>query len=756
MPTIQQLPVAEGISATDELPVSQGGVTRSVSIAELLSGTQIAITIPSPSVLGRASLGPGAPEPLALGNGVALQNAAIVANGSDHLSFQQQLALTTTDEVVLNSSGTPKRMTIPLLRGIYSAGGNIGIDANGVITAATDPSVTTQLQSLGQGISTTESQVVAIAARLPPGNLVGLNAQGQITAPTAGAVSLGTVSVANGAPSRTMVSRANDTLNVVDFGAVAGGADCSSAFNAAFAALPANGGEMFIPAGDFWIAAPLLFANKPVVVRGAGRGISKLHFSHNGIGIDFSSSNVFNKASFRDFSAYAESSSGQTAAAIRITYPALSGFGYVSAVISDIECFGYPNAANGTAPFPQTFLRGVVLNNCWSTQVNNISWFGPPAPAGATSSAVIEVNRSFDTRIHGLQAYYGDAVVLQTGYCEGIYLTSPLVVGVDYVFRQTDETQWPGYSPNKPMLLGFWAANGELHVNLGIVQMSNVTDVFFVGLDITRDGGPNTSQTLFNLANVSNLHVTGCNFVGGPSGGSSQDVAFGFTSTWNSSSNIIDGCHFEDMATVIKISGPNGTVGLTTYGLHLGNVPVATAVIDSTSPQTGNHLSFMTPATSSIPAGIGLTTDHVFTGGTGSVLFRISNVANAANFIRHQPATASNPPTICFDGSDGQVNGTIQTKGGNFYINAAGGTTGSGNLLSLLNAPNASNWPVLQNATTGNLSLLTTNTGGLGLQPKGSLWLSPATGLFAPGLPTVKPASGTNQIWNNNGVLSIA
>ena len=94
MPTIQQLPVAEGISATDELPVSQGGVTRSVSIAELLSGTQIAITIPSPSVLGRASLGPGAPEPLALGNGVALQNAAIVANGSDHLSFQQQLALT--------------------------------------------------------------------------------------------------------------------------------------------------------------------------------------------------------------------------------------------------------------------------------------------------------------------------------------------------------------------------------------------------------------------------------------------------------------------------------------------------------------------------------------------------------------------------------------------------------------------------------------------------------------------------------------
>ena len=756
MPTIQQLPIADEVSGADELPVSQNGVTRSVSISELLSGTQVAITVPSPCVLGRASFGPGSPEPLALGSGVAVQNAALVANGSDHLSFQQQLMLTATDEVVVNSSGTPKRMTVPLLRGLFSAGGNIAIDVSGVITANTDPNVTSQLQSLGQGLSTTESQVAAITARLPAGNLVGLNAQGQITAPTAGAVSLGTVSVATGAPSRTMISRATDTLNIVDFGAVAGASDCSAAFNAAFAALPAGGGEMFIPAGDFWIATPLLFVNKPVVVRGAGRGISRLHFSHTGIGIDFSSSNVFNKASFRDFSAYAESSVGQTAAVIRITYPELSGFGYVSAVISDIECFGYPNGANGTAPFPQTFLRGIVLNNCWSTQVNNISWFGPPAAAGTSSSAVIEVNRSFDTRIHGLQAYYGDAAVLQTGYCEGIYLTSPLIVGVDYVFRQTDETKWPGYSPNKPMLLGFWAANGELNVNLGIVQMSNVTDAFFVGLDITRDGGPNTSETLFNLANVSNLHVTGCNFVGGPSGGSSQDIAFSFTSTWNSSSNIIDGCHFEDMATVIKISGPNGTVGLTTYGLHLGNVPISTAVIDSTSQQAGNYLSFMTPAAANAPAGIGLTTDHLFTGATGATLFRINNVANAANFIRHQPATASNPPTICFDGSDGQVNGTIQTKGGNLYVNAAGGTTGSGNLVSLLNTPNASNWPVLQNATSGNLSLLTTNTGGLGLQPKGQLWLSPSTGLFMPGLPTAKPTSGSNQIWNNNGVLSVA
>jgi len=756
MPTIPQLPVAPQTTDQDEIPVSQAGIMRSVSVGELLAGTQSSLIIPSPSILGRASLGPGEPEPLTVGLGVVIQNATLNADGLDHASFAPQTALVTTDEAVLNSSGVPKRMALPLLRGLFSSGANVAIDSTGTISASTDPSVTSQLTSLSQSLTATQASVTSLSARIPTGGYVTLNAQGQVTQPVVGAVEQATVAVAPGEPARTLAAKSLDTLNVVDFGAVAGGADCTAAFNAAFAALPAGGGELFVPAGDFWLSSPLVWSNKALVLRGAGRGISRIHFSHTGIGFDFNLSNVFSKIVLHGFSAYAEASSGQTAAVARITYPSITGFGYVSSTISEIECFGYPNANNGVAPFPQTFLRGFVLNNCWSTQISNISWFGPPAAAGSTASAVIEVNRSIDTRIHGLQAYYGNAVVIQTGYCEGVYISSPLVVGVDYLFKQTDETTWIGYVPNTPMLLGLWVSNGEVNTNLGTVQLAAVTDCFFVGLDITRNGGPNTSQTLFDLTNVSNLHVTGCNFVGGPTGGNSQDVAFNFKSTWNSSNNIIDGCHFEDMATVIRITGANGTVGLTTYGLQLGNVPLATAVVDNTAQEAGNHLSFITPSSTGVPAGLALTTDHVLSGRGGAVLFRVNNVNSAANFIRHQPATTSNPPTICFDGTDGQVNGVLQTKGGNLYVNAAGSATGSGNLLSLLNTPNAANWVVIQNALTGNLSLVTTNAGGIGLQPKGALWLSPSSGLFAPGLPTTKPAAGSSQVWNNNGVLSIA
>jgi len=295
-----------------------------------------------------------------------------------------------------------------------------------------------------------------------------------------------------------------------------------------------------------------------------------------------------------------------------------------------------------------------------------------------------------------------------------------------------------------------------VNTNLGTVSLANVTDGFFVGVDITRDGGPNAPQTLFNLTNVSNFYISDCNFVGGPAGGNSADIAFSFSSTWNSSGNIISSCHFEDMATVIQINGGNGTVALTTFGLHLGNVPLSTAIIDQSAVNSGNYLSFMVPSQGNTPAGIGNTKDHIWAGRSGNVLFQINNVPTAVNFLRHQPAAATNPPTLCFDGSDGVVNGTIQTKGGNLFINAAGGTTGSGNLLSLLNTPGATNWVVIENATSGNVSVITTNIGGLGISPLGALRLSPGGGVFMTGLPTSKPASGSGQVWNNNGVLSVA
>jgi hypothetical protein len=756
MPTIDELPSATSTSPQDVLPIEQGGITRSVSVAELLSSVQPAIEVPSPCVLGRSSLGPGGPESLTVGLGLVVQNASVAANGGDHAFFAQAQSFLTTDEAIINSSGTPKQLPIPSLRALFSAGSNVTIDQNGVIGATTDPSVTSQLQTLSQDITSTDGSITALSARIPAGGVAGLNGSGQVTAPIAGDVSLGTVKAASVGTSRQLATRAVDVINVLDFGAVTGGADCTAAFTAAFNQLGSSGGEIFVPGGDYWLSTPLVFTGKPVALRGVGRGQTKIHLQHTGVGFDFVPTSLFNKVVVRGITFSAESTTGQTAAAIRITYPSTGSFGYVSASIDEIEIFSYPNASNGVTPFPQTFQRGIVLNNCWSTQVRNISWFGPPAAPGATTSATIEVNGSIDTRIDGLQAYFGNAVVLQTGYCEGIYINAPIVVGADYLVSQTNETQWAGYKVNTPQLLGLWVANGEVNTNLGTVLLNNVTGGFFDGLDISRDAGPNTPQIFFNLTNVSKFHVSHCNFVGGPSGGSPQDIAFSFSSTWDSSDNIIESCHFEDMATAIQINGGNGTVGLQAIGLNLSNVSLSTALIDESTNNSGNVIRFLSPAVGNAPSGVGNTKDYVFAGQSGQLLFYVNNVANATNYIRNQPAATATSPTLCFDGSDQQVNGVIQTKGGNLYIDAAGGTSGTGNLVSFLNVANATNWVVMQNAVGSNFSTISTNSGGLSLQPKGALSLSPTSGIFLYGLPTTKPATGSSQVWNNNGVLSIA
>jgi hypothetical protein len=342
---------------------------------------------------------------------------------------------------------------------------------------------------------------------------------------------------------------------------------------------------------------------------------------------------------------------------------------------------------------------------------------------------------------------------LQTGYCEGIYIENIVSVGLDWFFTQTNETSWLGYVPNKEMMLGLFISHGEINNGLGIINGNNITLAFVRGLDLTRDFGPQSTQTYFNLTNCSAFNVTNCHFVGG---NGSADTAFSFVSTYNSSDNIIGACHFENMTTIINLENSNATVGLETYALQLSNIPLSTAFVDNSSPSVGNRISFKSPAVQGLPAGTGCTKDHIFSASDGSPIFAITNLPGASNFIRNQPSLAGNPPTLIFDGADAVVNGALQTKGGNFYINASGGSSQSGNLISLLNLSGATNWVQIQNATQGGLCIVNTNSGGLEISPHGALWLSPSSGLFAGGLPTARPTIGSGQIWNNNGVLSIA
>jgi len=142
MPTISQLPPAATVSAVDEVPISQGGTALAASVGTLLASTQPAIMVDSPSLIGRTSIGSGGPEQVDVGLGMRLSGGTLVADGLDHAAFPLTSSLSVEADLVIANQGSPMLMQAALLRGLFSAGENIAIDSNGVISTAAEATIT--------------------------------------------------------------------------------------------------------------------------------------------------------------------------------------------------------------------------------------------------------------------------------------------------------------------------------------------------------------------------------------------------------------------------------------------------------------------------------------------------------------------------------------------------------------------------------------------------------------------------------------
>jgi hypothetical protein len=142
MPTISQLPSAGSVSAADEVPISQNGSVCAASVGALLASTQPAIIVDSSSLLGRTSLGPGGPEQVDVGVGITLSNSTLVANGLDHSGFPIISSLPIGSDLVISNQGSPMLMQASLLRELFSAGQNVTIDSNGVISTLAEATTT--------------------------------------------------------------------------------------------------------------------------------------------------------------------------------------------------------------------------------------------------------------------------------------------------------------------------------------------------------------------------------------------------------------------------------------------------------------------------------------------------------------------------------------------------------------------------------------------------------------------------------------
>jgi hypothetical protein len=88
MPTIDQLPPATAASDTDEILVSQAGITRKVTRAQILVGVQPQISVASGTLLGNPTSATCGPAQISVGTNLSLSNGTLSASSSPYIISQ--------------------------------------------------------------------------------------------------------------------------------------------------------------------------------------------------------------------------------------------------------------------------------------------------------------------------------------------------------------------------------------------------------------------------------------------------------------------------------------------------------------------------------------------------------------------------------------------------------------------------------------------------------------------------------------------
>ena len=264
MPTVPQLPAAPAVGPNDQLMVSQGGQSVSVTTQVLLASTQPQLTLSGGTLLGRVGSGSGGPEVVPLGSGLV-----VTAQGS--------LAADTTVMAPLSSPALTGRPTGPT----QPAGDNSQALATTAFVASSNPPLVFVGDVVGSGSSPV---TLVLPPIINPGvySKVTVNGKGQVTTggsilasdivaalgympasassppALAGANASAALVYSNGSTvARSLGAAVSDTISVLAFGAdPTGGADSAPAFTVAMSEIPQSGiARLFVPRGIYHLAS---------------------------------------------------------------------------------------------------------------------------------------------------------------------------------------------------------------------------------------------------------------------------------------------------------------------------------------------------------------------------------------------------------------------------------------------------------------------------------------------------------------------
>jgi len=110
-----------------------------------------------PSLLGRFSLGAGGPDTVAIGDGLSLNSGTLSASALNLQSLPTQTNLSQSDQFIIDSAGALQFAAVGQVRELFTAGANVTIDSNGVISASAGASISIPALTELSSVSTLSS-----------------------------------------------------------------------------------------------------------------------------------------------------------------------------------------------------------------------------------------------------------------------------------------------------------------------------------------------------------------------------------------------------------------------------------------------------------------------------------------------------------------------------------------------------------------------------------------------------------------------
>ncbi|MBN8925459.1 MAG: hypothetical protein J0H19_02420 [Rhodospirillales bacterium] len=166
MPTIDELAPATAAADTDQLVVSQAGLTRRLSRAQVVAGLQPELSIPSGRLIGRSSTGSGPVETISLGANLTLTNGTLAAASTPFVVSQlpNGLVPSTTDLIPILQGGTTVAVTYSQFQN--SLGRVNNVDVSQAMVTPTGGAASRRLADIAQTMLSTSGGTMTGALTL--------------------------------------------------------------------------------------------------------------------------------------------------------------------------------------------------------------------------------------------------------------------------------------------------------------------------------------------------------------------------------------------------------------------------------------------------------------------------------------------------------------------------------------------------------------------------------------------------------------